>query len=360
MTRITEIYHFSDEKSTKFWEISYNSEGGQFTTKYGKVGLKGRECIQTGTIQKIRKIIESKITKGYVLQSTESPTNSLSTIVTDNRRSPISHQSSWESEHDDSPVERANKAKINQMDDLQNYDIIINEEEAGYRNSGVYIYYNNQVYDLVGYPDDYGSLPEWVEIRKEDCGHSYFSDYLIDHNSFVPFKTKDWEIKESFIEQEVKPFRFAYCNLIVTTELYRPKDEAKAMVSSSIMISAPWLGGPTNDIKPTTGGSTGKIGYNNYVYENGDQLTIEYIYDRNDRYKLLPDIGKYESEITIPLDIINQAITKINNQFQDYFKSREVVYFESESPGYLTTSLPTKWNNEDNFMVEKVIALDVR
>ena len=77
-------------------------------------------------------------------------------------------------------------------------------------------------------------------------------------------------------------------------------------------------------------------------------------------YQLLPDVGKDESEITISPDIIDQAITKINHQFQDYLKSREVVYFESESPGYLTTSLPTKWNNEDNFMVEKVIALDLR
>ena len=360
MTHITETYHFNDEKSTKFWEISYNSEGGQFTTKYGKVGLKGRECIQTGTIQKIRKIIESKITKGYILQSTESPTSSLSSTLTNPRRAPISHHSSWEDEQDDSPVERANKAKINQMIDLQDYDIIINEEEAGYRNDGVYIYKNNQVFELNDYPDDYGSLPEWVEIRKEDCGHSYFSDYLIDHNTFVPFKTCDWEIKQSYIEDEVKPFKFAYCNLVVTTELYRAKDEAKAMVRSSIMISAPWLGGPTDNVRPTTGGSNGKISYNNYVYENGDQLTIKYVYDQNYEYKLLPEVGQNESEITIPPNIIIEAINNINHQFQDYFKSREVVYFESESPGYLSTSLPTKWDNEDNFMVEKVIALDLR
>ena len=360
MTHIIETYHFTDEKSTKFWEISYNSEGGQFTTKYGKVGLKGRECIQTGTIQKIRKIIESKITKGYILQSTESPTNPLSTIVTTSRRAPISHHSSWENKQDDSPVERASKAKINQMNDLQDYDIIINEKESGYRNCGVYIYKDNQIFELSDYPDDYGSLPEWVEIRKEDCGHSYFSDYLIDHNSFVPFKTSDWEIKQSYIEDEVKPFKFAYCNLVVTTELYRPKDEAKAMVSSSIKISAPWLGGPTDNVKPTTGGSNGKISYHNYVYENGDQLTIEYVYDQNYEYQLLPDIGQDESEITIPPDIITQAINIVNEQFQDYFKSREVVYFESESPGCLTTSLPTKWNNEDNFIVEKIIVLNSR
>ena len=56
-------------------------------------------------------------------------------------------------------------------------------------NDGVYIYNDNKIFELSDSPDDYGSLPEWVEIRKEDYDHSYFSDYIIDHNTFVPFKT---------------------------------------------------------------------------------------------------------------------------------------------------------------------------
>lgn len=63
----------------------------------------------------------------------------LSKLKTINRRPPISHQRSWENEKDDSPTEKANKAKINQINDLQDYDIIINEQEPSYKNNGVYI-----------------------------------------------------------------------------------------------------------------------------------------------------------------------------------------------------------------------------
>lgn len=32
---------------------------------------------------------------------------------------------------------------------------------------------NNKIFELTDYPEDYGSLPEWVEIRKEDYDHSF-------------------------------------------------------------------------------------------------------------------------------------------------------------------------------------------
>ena len=193
--------------------------------------------------------------------------------------------------------------------------------------------------------------------QKEDCGHSYFSDKLIVHNTWVPFKTGDWEIKESFIEDEVKPFKFAYYNLKITTELYRPKDGAKALVSSFIMISAPWLGGPIANVMDKRSGSWYGKNFDDYYYENGEILTIEYTYTKDYEYQLLPHVERNNSEIIIPPNIIMKAITKVNDQFQDYFKSREVVYFESESPGYLTTFLPTKWKNQYNLRATTVIAL---
>ena len=88
-------------------------------------------------------------------------------------RKPIGHYLRWEGEYDLG------------FEDFQDYDVIVNKNKSGYRNEGVYIYYDNKIHTLSDCPDDYGSLPEWVELRKEDLGYSYFSDDLIYHNRYI-------------------------------------------------------------------------------------------------------------------------------------------------------------------------------
>lgn len=78
------------------------------------------------------------------------------------------------------------------------FDTILLEdhERSGDRNFGVYIFFNNKINPLGTSPklDDYGYLPEEVEVRKEDCGYSYFEDRLIAHNNLVPLQINNWRI----------------------------------------------------------------------------------------------------------------------------------------------------------------------
>ena len=61
----TEKYEFNDGKSHKFWNITYNTEGGEYTVKYGKIGSDGRTTTKTDTKENIQKLIDSKVKKGY-------------------------------------------------------------------------------------------------------------------------------------------------------------------------------------------------------------------------------------------------------------------------------------------------------
>ena len=185
---ITKLYHLDDGKSKKFWEITYDEiNGRKYKTRFGKIGSEGRENEKTENIKEIEKLILSKIKKGYLLQPQgkemqEKKKSSSEKFIP--KRKPMSHEIEWEEEYNENltPKARAERANTTSINELNNYDVVINENEAGYRNNGVFIYKDNELYPLAGEPEDYGSLPEWVEIRKEDCGHSYFSDYLIDNN----------------------------------------------------------------------------------------------------------------------------------------------------------------------------------
>lgn len=139
----------------------------------------------------------------------------------DVERKPTSFFSRWNAEENDTSLNRARKAKTFKFINLRNYDIILNKNETGYRNSGVYIYKDNELHKLSNKPDDYGSLPEWVDIRKEDCGHSYFTDGLIDNNTLIPFKTDEWKIT-NFSTDKIK--------------LHREKDNATAIVKIPISM----------------------------------------------------------------------------------------------------------------------------
>ena len=277
------------------------------------------------------------------------------------KRKPMSHEIGWEEEYDENltPKQRAERANTSYINDLNNYDVVINENKAGYRNNGVFIYKDNELYPLAGEPDDYGSLPEWVEIRKEDCGHSYFSDYLIDHNTFVPFHTNDWEVGKSYVDEEIKPFKFAYEYINVKTDLHRPKDGAKATVNYSVMISAPWLGGPTKDVERGGGGSDGSKSHTNYYYEDGKIIRIDFTYSKDySNIYLLEPLNSQSTEVNIPKNIIEKATKIVNEKIKTYLKREKTVYLRSISPCDLYIPLPTKWKGREYYNISNVIPLE--
>ena len=67
---VIEYYIFKDEKSDKFWEIKFedtNEDKRKFIVRYGKVDTPGsRAEPKIDTITNIKKLIETKIKKGYV------------------------------------------------------------------------------------------------------------------------------------------------------------------------------------------------------------------------------------------------------------------------------------------------------
>ena len=132
-------------------------------------------------------------------------------------RPPTSHEWRWNQDENMNAENRYEKAIRNieqsAIDKLQDYDTIVNMKEEGYRNNGVYIYYNKGIYNLSTYPDDYGSLPKWVKLQK-DLGWTYFNNYLIDHNYCTPFKTSEWKICDSYVKENDIKFPMYNCEII--------------------------------------------------------------------------------------------------------------------------------------------------
>ena len=267
-----------------------------------------------------------------------------------NTRKPMAHNSYWNENDQDNivPEERAVLAGTVRMVNLQNYDTVINQKQAGYRNNGVFIYYNNGLHPLSRYPDDYGSLPEWVETHKEDCGYSYFSDYLIDHNNCVPFKTSDWKIGPSNTT-EIKPFKFSYTYVNVKTQLTRT-DGAECTLVVPVMISAPWLGGPIDDIRSDGSYSSSEENIEKYTYRNGKKLELKFTYDEDYNPVFTQPLN---SPVIIPLSTLKEAEKLVNDSLKTYFKKEKYVYFDANGPCLF---------NEENLlydeqMFQKVIQL---
>ena len=65
---IVKRYELKDDKSNKFWTIEYN-KNGDFSTIYGKIGTNGRKSkIKKSSKEEIKKLIDSKVKKGYKLK----------------------------------------------------------------------------------------------------------------------------------------------------------------------------------------------------------------------------------------------------------------------------------------------------
>jgi hypothetical protein len=280
-------------------------------------------------------------------------------------RGPVRHELIWNEEGNLSPTERFTLANVSESFDLQNYDIIVNIKEFGYRNTGVYIYNDGGIHSLSSFPDDYGSLPEWVEVRKEDCGFSYFKDYLIEHNSYIPFQTDKWEVVNTFVNSYTHtPFKYAYKDIEIITGLSRKSDGAMATISTAIRISAPWLGGPTANVKQNVSGSKSQTEYyEKFEYENGELLNINYaiIGDNYYQKELMEPLRSHVLEVSIPEYIIEKAETMVHSMLTKRFQEPTTVYFEAVGKCEFeaeTSDFPTLWNGEETLGVITVIPLD--
>lgn len=66
----SEMYIYQDEKSNKFWRIEYiPNKDGEYRIEYGKINNSSRIELKSDTWMKIKKLINSKIKKGYILDS---------------------------------------------------------------------------------------------------------------------------------------------------------------------------------------------------------------------------------------------------------------------------------------------------
>jgi len=273
------------------------------------------------------------------------------TAQEDISRPPVEHSSCWDEEDEENliPAQRAARAATNSIPKLKNYDTVVNEEKIGYRNEGVYIFNNGGLHLLSPFPDDYGSLPEWVEVRKEDCGHSYFENFLIDHNTFVPFPTRVWQVGKTSHDDkkclDITTPHGPYTKEPFVTELHR-EDGAKALVRCDVMMSAPWLGGPERDVSHNGGGGSDSGFYIDYEYENGETIRVH-----QDFY------AEREPSVTVPKKVIIDAEKIVNQRFRQFFESREIIYFECTGPCEFETDLPVFWKGEWSHAITTVIAL---
>jgi hypothetical protein len=158
-------------------------------------------------------------------------TSLLSTL----ERPPKLHNLEWKEDPKLTPRQRATSADcIDKIKDLQHYDIVQNireyNEDDNEGNIGKYIYKENGLYPLLGYDAMEHKLPEWVEVRKEDCGRSYFIDELIENESKVPFQLNRW-----------KPTKAYEKDGNIYFDLIRKLDGAKAIVDCVMHYNAKFL-----------------------------------------------------------------------------------------------------------------------
>jgi len=67
------MYIYQDDKSNKFWKIEYiPNEDGEYRIEYGRMGKPGKIESKSDTYIKIKKLIECKTKKGYILDSKKS------------------------------------------------------------------------------------------------------------------------------------------------------------------------------------------------------------------------------------------------------------------------------------------------
>lgn len=72
---ITKYYTLKDDKSEKFWEIKYDNKSEEklkYIVRYGKIDTPGSKAKpKMDTLKNISKLIETKIKKGYKIDTSE-------------------------------------------------------------------------------------------------------------------------------------------------------------------------------------------------------------------------------------------------------------------------------------------------
>jgi hypothetical protein len=201
----------------------------------------------------------------YSKKSKTKATSLLKTLV----RPPKLHNLEWNEVPELTPRQRATLADCtDKIKDLQNYDIVQNireyNEDDDEGNIGKYIYKENGLYPLLGYDAMEHKLPEWVEIRKEDCGRSYFTDELIENDIKVPFQLNRW-----------KPTKAYEKDGNIYFDLIRKIDGAKAIVNCIMHYNGEFLS--ENSLKGVND-KLEEIFQNSILYAQYNRSTIPKIY----------------------------------------------------------------------------------
>ena len=213
---------------------------------------------------------------------------------------------------------------------INDYDIVVNEKVAGYRNNGVYIFKDGKICDLAYEPDDYGCLPKWVKLSKHDFGYSYFSECMIDHNNYVPFNPSEWIMGESYVEKTTNlRFQFYFQDIPIITDFYRKEDGATIKLKNHVMFSLPDIGGPADHMTEGGGGGNGSENYS-YYYVNGEKITLRYTSGWKDGcyVQTLPD-DITGPEVVISELEISDAITMLRKLLSSL---KNIIYLDCTGP----------------------------
>ncbi len=154
---------------------------------------------------------------------------------------------------------------------------------------------------------------------------------MIDHGTWIPFRTNEWEVGETTIPSPIQPFTFAYTMVNTITQLVRRSDHATATVELPVMLSAPWLGGPTRG--PTLRlGQSGR-GWEQYYYEDGADITIRH--DKHDGFggkTLTEPLRTSADAVHVPRGVVDAALARAGQRVKHLFDTDEVVYMEASGP----------------------------
>ena len=159
-------------------------------------------------------------------------------------------------------------------------------------------------------------------------------------------------------------FKFAYTDIEIVTGICRKSDRATASISTSIRISAPWLGGPIGNIKPDGSGTTGKSNeyYEMFKYENGNQHKIKFKYGGEPSLRQLTEpLNECALAVHIPTHIVELAEHKVHTMISQRFQQPKTMYLEAYGDCKFvaeTSNFPTQWNGEETLGVITVITLD--
>jgi hypothetical protein len=120
------------------------------------------------------------------------------------------------------------------------------------------------------------------------------------------------------------------------------KDGAKFDLVVTMMISAPWLGGPTADVRFVGGSNSDAYNVEILSYRNGDTIRLSYKEDdRQNKILLQPP----QSAVIISPSAIKKAEKLVNDTLKAYLKANKYVYFGANGP--------CRFNDDENLFTDE-------